>query len=297
MQGVPVSPVQPAPGYGPGPVAGTSAGTPPVDPATGYAAGAPAPPAGAAPTSQQAQAYATGSTSPSSTPVAQGSQAAVAAPAASAPPEAQPGVKSLGGLFKKIGAHAKAKAGEVTNQTAQNIASGAEDVVDTSLETGAGVASGAALEVTNSARSTIGGVGRSLTPVALRGGESSDNLVTVMAAGGAELRMLRFTGATDVLEPTSRDLIKRLAAALNATQGNFVIEGHVDPLPSPTASQELSEHRAAAVKLALIRDGVVATRLKALGYGASEPKPELPPGGGPPSSARIVVARDTPPTP
>jgi outer membrane protein OmpA-like peptidoglycan-associated protein len=214
-------------------------------------------------------------------------------PTAQAPAEAQPAPKGLGGLFKKIGAHAKQKVGEVTDQTTQNITTGATSVVDASLESGAGVVSSAALEATNSARSTVGDVGRSLTPEALRGGQSSDNLATVMAAGGGELRMLRFTGTTDVLEPASRELINRLAAALNQTHGTFVIEAHVDPLPSPAESQQLSEHRAAAVKQALIRSGVAANRLKALGYGASEPKPEIPPGGGPPSSARIVMVRET----
>jgi outer membrane protein OmpA-like peptidoglycan-associated protein len=246
-------------------------------------------------------AYAPSPVSPSARPPAQGQPpaqpvtppAAVPPPSAPAPAPAEPAVKGLGGLFKKIGAHAKQKAGDVTSQTAQSIAAGATNVVDTSIETGAGVVSGAALEATNTARTTIGGVGRSLTPVSLRGGESSDNLATVLAGGAAELRMLHFTGNTDVLEPASRELIKRLAATLNATQGRFVIEAHVDPLPSPAASQQLSEHRAAAVKQALIRNGVEATRLTALGYGASEPKPEVPADGGPPSSARIVMVRET----
>ena len=240
---------------------------------------------------------------PVGTPAGQAYQPPIQPPAqatapalTSTPTEAQPAVKSLGGLFKKIGAHAKQKAGEVTSETAQSIASGATEVVDTTLETGGGVVTGAATEATNTVRSSVGGVGRSLTPVALRGGESSDNLATVMAGGGAELRMLRFTGTTDVLEPSARELIERLAEALNGTTGNFVIEAHVDPLPSPAASQQLSEHRAAAVKQALIRAGVAAARLKALGYGASEPKPEVPPNGGAPSSARIVMVREAVPT-
>ncbi len=304
----------PSPSYPSGsPSAGGYAGGgyPQGDPASGYPQGAAHPqgaaypqgagypqPSGNPPTAagQPAQAGVGSPPGPHGQPQPAG--ASVAPPqSAPAQAEAEPAVKSLGGLFKKIGKHAKRKVGEVTSQTVENIAGGASNVVDNSLESGAGVVSSAALEATNTVRTGVGSVGRSLTPVALRGGESSDNLATVMAAGGAELRMLRFTGNTDVLEPAARDLITRLAAALNATQGNFVIEAHADPLPSPAESQQLSEHRAAAVKQALIRNGVVPTRLKALGYGASEPKPEVPPGGGAPSSARVVVVRDAPATP
>jgi outer membrane protein OmpA-like peptidoglycan-associated protein len=240
MQGVPMgqpssvaSTTVPGPSGGMPPAAGNAAGVAPTAPA-GAASGYPAP-AASGPT------YGAGSIQPTG-------QAASATPALGSAGEAQPAVKSPGGLLKTIGAHAKQKAGEVTDQTAQTIAGGAADVIDTTLETGGGVVSSAALEASNTARSSIGSVGRSLTPVAFRGGETSDNLATAMAAGGAELRMVRFTGTTDVLQPASRDLVKRLAAALNATPGNFVIEAHVDPLPSPAASQELSEHRAAAAR-------------------------------------------------
>jgi outer membrane protein OmpA-like peptidoglycan-associated protein len=197
----------------------------------------------------------------------------------------------VGGLFKKIGEHIKRKAGDVTTETAQRLAGTATQVVDTTLETGSGLVSSTAAEAGNKARMTIGGVGRSLMPEALRGGNGSDNLATVLASGHAVLRMIRFTGATDVLEPSSRELAKRLAGALHRIPGTFVIEAHVDPLLSPAASQQLSEDRAAAVKRALIAHGVQAERLIALGYGASEPQPEVPPEGGSPSSARIEVLR------
>jgi chemotaxis protein MotB len=104
--------------------------------------------------------------------------------------------------------------------------------------------------------------------------------------------MMRFIGNTEVLDPTGRELVKRLAGVLNATPGNYLIQAHVDPLPSPSepgAAQVLSEHRAAAVKAALISNGVGEARLKALGYGTSSPKPEAPPEGGPASSARIEI--------
>ena len=255
-------------------------------------------PAASAPVPQLATTPATpGPAGPAHTaPSAAAVPSAPASTPGSAPAAAQPGVRSVGGFFETVGAHAKRKAGEVTSETAQNIAAGATSVVDTAFETVGGVVSSATLEATNGVRSSIGRVGRSLTPVALRGGESSDNLATAIAGSGAELRMLRFIGATDLLEPASRDLVERLAEALNAVRGNFVVECHIDPLPSPTEAQQLSEQRAAAVKQALIRKGVTATRLKALGYGASEPRPAVPPGGGPPSSARIVVVREPPPT-
>ncbi len=229
-----------------------------------------------------------------SQPYAPAAHSAPAPPPGGSPSPAQaaePAEKGVGGLFKKIGEHIRRKAGDVTTETAQRLAGTAAQIVDTTLETGSGLVAGTAAEAGNQARMTIGGVGESLMPGALRGGNGSDNLATVVASGHAVLRMMRFTGATDVLEPSSRQLAKRLAEAIHRTPGTFVIEAHVDPLPSPGASQQLSENRAAAVKRALIGHGVQAERLLALGYGASEPQPEVPPEGGSASSARIEVLR------
>jgi OOP family OmpA-OmpF porin len=192
---------------------------------------------------------------------------------------------------KKITGHAKRKAGQVTGETAENVANATNEVIDTTLETGSSVINSTAAEGSNAARRRIGGAGKALTPSGQRGGESSDNLAIALASGRAVLRSMRFAGITDVLEPSARELAKRLADALKATPGTFLIEAHVDAMQSPTAAQELSEHRAAAVKAALIKHGVPVARLTALGYGATRPLPEVPADGGAPSSARIEVAR------
>jgi outer membrane protein OmpA-like peptidoglycan-associated protein len=202
--------------------------------------------------------------------------------------------KGGGGFFKKMGQHLKEKASEVTSQTAANLTNSATQVVDATAQTGSNLVSGAAAQVTSVAQTKVGGVTSSLVPSALRGGANADNLAMAVQSGRAELRMMRFIGNTDVLDATGRDLVRRLAVVLKTTPGTFVIQAHVDLLPSPAdpgASQVLSEHRAAAVKTALIAAGVEATRLTALGYGTSDPKPEAPVEGGPPSSARIVIAK------
>jgi len=282
---------------------GAAAGGPPA-PAPGQPyvppAAAPAATAAGQPTSGQtppptdpSQAYAPpASPSTAANPAAPAPAAPAAAPASAAPQaEAEPEVKSVGGLFKKIGKHLKKKTSQVATQTAQNLATTATGVIDTTLETGTGLVSNTVAEAGNKARMGIGGVGKKLLPFGQPSGVSSDNLITAVASGRAVLRMMRFTGNTAVLEPSSRELVQRLAEALKTTPGTFLIEAHVDPLESPAASQQLSEHRAGAVKRALISEGIEAVRLIALGYGASRPSPEVPPEGGQPISARIEIAK------
>jgi outer membrane protein OmpA-like peptidoglycan-associated protein len=255
-------------------------GAPGAAPGQGYAAGA-----GAAGGGQAAQA-----------PTAAAGGAPALTPAvATAPVQVTIAEKKGGGgFFKKLGQHLKDKATEVTSQTAENLTNSATQMVDVTAQTGSNLVSGAAAQATSVAQSKVGSVGNALMPSALKGGANADNLSAAVASGYAELRLMRFIGNTDVLDATGRDLVQRLATVLKTTPGNYVIEAHVDLLPSPAdpgASQVLSEHRAAAVKAALIAAGVEAPRLTALGYGTSEPKPEASPEGGPPSSARIVIAK------
>jgi outer membrane protein OmpA-like peptidoglycan-associated protein len=214
-----------------------------------------------------------------------------AQPAAAMPPqsaEAQPAVKSSGGFFKKIGSHIKQKAAEVKSETSQNLTAAATQVVDTTFQTGSRLVASTTAEVTNTARMGIGGVGRQLMLAPQRGGANADNLALAIASGRAVLVEMRFAPGTDVLEPSARELARRLAVELRTAMvttpgAQFVIEGHVDSVPN---AQVLSEYRAAAVKAALSSNGVDAKRLIALGYGTSRP---LQPGA--PATARIEIAR------
>ncbi len=259
----------PAPAYPPGtsPATPTTAATPPASPPT--QAYAPPPPAVA--------------------PQPPVPQAAAAPAAPAAPPQvAATPVKNPGGFLKKIGSHLKQRAAEVKAETGASLTLAATQVVDTAFQTGSKLVSSTAAEATNTARMSIGGVGQKLMLAPQRGGAEADNLAVAIASGRAVLLEMRFAPNTAVLEPAARELVRRLAVELRQAMAatptvQFVIEGHVD---SDANGQVLSEHRAGAVKAALIGNGVDGRRLIALGYGATRGLQQ----GGPPV-ARVEVAR------
>jgi outer membrane protein OmpA-like peptidoglycan-associated protein len=120
----------------------------------------------------------------------------------------------------------------------------------------------------------------------LGGGDTPDQLRSELATGRAVLRDIAFAaGGSDILVSSDATL-KRLAAAISALSGPYLIEGHVDATADVTSDQRLSEARASAVKARLISLGVAETRLFTIGAGSSRPLP-----GGGAGSARIEVAR------
>jgi len=95
-----------------------------------------------------------------------------------------------------------------------------------------------------------------------------------------------FAPSSYQLGPSADEPLRKLAAAMAATDGAFLIEGHVDATADANADRQLSEDRAGAVKARLVALGISEGRLFAIGYGGTRPVP-----GASHGSARIEIAR------
>lgn len=92
---------------------------------------------------------------------------------------------------------------------------------------------------------------------------------------GAQLtsdeRVLFDTGKTEIKKDGSVYL-ERVATILKTkTKANVAIEGHTDNVGGTALNQQLSVRRATAVKDALVKQGVAASRIQAQGFGMSKP--------------------------
>jgi outer membrane protein OmpA-like peptidoglycan-associated protein len=79
------------------------------------------------------------------------------------------------------------------------------------------------------------------------------------------------TGKADI-KPESMPIIDQIAALMNGNAGlKLGIEGHTDNVGTPAANKTLSEARAKAVMAAVVKAGVDAARLSAVGWGQEKP--------------------------
>ncbi|MCF8104022.1 MAG: OmpA family protein [Desulfohalobiaceae bacterium] len=77
---------------------------------------------------------------------------------------------------------------------------------------------------------------------------------------------------SSTLKPGAYQELGRVADVLKKyPQTTILVEGHTDATGPEDYNQTLSEKRAQAVKKALIQDGVQESRIKAVGYGESQP--------------------------
>ncbi|MGB6094166.1 MAG: OmpA family protein [Moheibacter sp.] len=104
-------------------------------------------------------------------------------------------------------------------------------------------------------------------------------------------KMIYFqTGSADLVE-ASKQSLDVIAQYINATKGNFEIQGHTDDVGNDANNMKLSQRRAQTVLDYLLSKGVDGNRLKAVGYGESQPKFDNKTADGRAQNRRIEIVR------
>jgi outer membrane protein OmpA-like peptidoglycan-associated protein len=81
-----------------------------------------------------------------------------------------------------------------------------------------------------------------------------------------------FDTASYTLKPAAREKLAKISGVVLAHPGlNLQVEGHTDSVGSDEYNQQLSEHRAAAVRDFLIEQGVADSAVTARGFGKTQP--------------------------
>jgi outer membrane protein OmpA-like peptidoglycan-associated protein len=103
-------------------------------------------------------------------------------------------------------------------------------------------------------------------------------IADAVAAGGTEedgstaFKNVLFESGSATLLPVSFDELDRLAELLTKVSALQVdIAGHTDNVGGDAANQQLSEDRAASVKVYLIEQGITDSRITTSGYGKNKP--------------------------
>jgi outer membrane protein OmpA-like peptidoglycan-associated protein len=91
-------------------------------------------------------------------------------------------------------------------------------------------------------------------------------------SGRAAVYGIEFDTGKATLRPESAKVLTEVAGLLNSQPDwKMKIEGHTDSTGTTAGNQALSQQRAAAVVAWLVKDGIAASRLSAVGLGESKP--------------------------
>jgi outer membrane protein OmpA-like peptidoglycan-associated protein len=101
---------------------------------------------------------------------------------------------------------------------------------------------------------------------------SANDMLEALNKDGYIALYISFDSGKAELKPESEGTIGQIAALLKDNpELKIGIEGHTDNVGTPAANKALSEQRAKAVMAAVIKGGVSAARLTAVGWGQEKP--------------------------
>jgi outer membrane protein OmpA-like peptidoglycan-associated protein len=104
------------------------------------------------------------------------------------------------------------------------------------------------------------------------GGAQEEMAKELAESGRIRLYGINFDVDRAVIRDESKPTLDKVAAMLKADADmQLIIEGHTDSSGNAERNQELSKHRAAAVKTHLITAGIADDRLSTDGFGADRP--------------------------
>ncbi|HNT97485.1 MAG TPA: OmpA family protein [Elusimicrobiales bacterium] len=87
-----------------------------------------------------------------------------------------------------------------------------------------------------------------------------------------QVKPIEFEFNSDVLLPSSMDLLDRVAAVLRGRPRlKLIVEGHTDDVGDDAYNMELSRYRADAVKTYLVKKGIHPETVLSRGYGETRP--------------------------
>jgi outer membrane protein OmpA-like peptidoglycan-associated protein len=87
-----------------------------------------------------------------------------------------------------------------------------------------------------------------------------------------QVRPIEFEFNSDVLLPSSMDLLDRVASVLlGRPRLKLIVEGHTDDVGDDDYNMQLSRYRADAVKTYLVKKGIHPETIQARGYGETRP--------------------------
>jgi len=101
---------------------------------------------------------------------------------------------------------------------------------------------------------------------------TADAMYDALSKDGFMALYINFDTGKATIKPESESIIAQIAALMKGHDDlKLGIEGHTDNVGTPASNKTLSEQRAKAVLDAVVKQGVVAARMTAVGWGQEKP--------------------------